>query len=137
MTESARIPPALVEVRARLEEIDRSLVLLLAARLEAAALAIRIRTARGAKVSDRAQERRVLSRARLWADEAGLPPALAEAVLRAVIEAGKVRAEPARNRRRPFVTTPLDRSRTRGPGLSLSPSALPSAKHPQPIVSAG
>ena len=82
----------LEEVRARLEEIDRDLLRLVAARLEAANLAIRIRIEQGEEVCDPAQERRVLARARRWADEAGLPPALVETIFRALIEAGKERA---------------------------------------------
>ena len=137
MTEPARLPPALIEVRARLEEIDHALLLLVAARLEAADLAIRIRTARGEKVSDPAQERRVLTRARLWAEEADLPPALAETILRAVIDAGKERAELVQNRTRPVVTVPRSRTTTLRSGIAMVSSELPSAKRPPSIVSTG
>ncbi len=91
---------ALVEARARLEEIDRALLRLVAARLEAANLAIRIRIEQGEEVCDPAQERRVLARARCWANGAGLPPVLAETIFRALIEAGKERAETPRDGQR-------------------------------------
>ena len=99
MAEPVGVPPALAVVRARLEEIDRSLLLLLAARIEVANIAIRVRSEIDGRVSNPAQERLVLARGRRLAHEVGLSPELAESVLRDVIDAGKVqfysRAGPA------------------------------------------
>lgn len=87
-----RAAPALVSIRRRLEEIDQALVLLVAARVEAASLAIRIRSEVDGRLADPTQERVVLTRARGWAEEVGVSPALAETILRAIVEAGKERA---------------------------------------------
>ena len=78
-------------MRHDIEEIDRAIVLLVAARVEAACTAIRYRTEGGAEVTDPIQESRVLARARGWADQAGLSPELVETIFRAMLEAGKER----------------------------------------------
>jgi chorismate mutase len=77
--------------RHEIEQIDRALVLLVAARLEAAGSAIRIRSERDGQISDPSQEQLVLSRARAWAEQADVPPWLVETVFRAMVKAGKER----------------------------------------------
>ena len=83
--------PALQRARHEIEQIDRALVLLVAARLEAAGSAIRIRTETGGRVTDPVQEELVLARARVWAEQAGVPPWLVETIFRATVKAGKER----------------------------------------------
>lgn len=85
-------PPvrSLESLRRDLEEIDRAIVLLLAARIEAACSAIRLRSEQGEPITNPDQESRVLERAERWAQEVGLSPALAETVFRAVVGAGKM-----------------------------------------------
>ena len=82
-------PRSLLAVRHELEEIDRALVFLVAARVEKAAIAIRIRSDRDGPVSDPAQEEVVLARARGWAGKAGIPSDLVETIFRAMLGAGK------------------------------------------------
>jgi isochorismate pyruvate lyase len=82
---------SLSSIRRELEEIDRSIILLVAARVDAACTAIRLRSQENGVVSDPAQEERVVARARRWAEQAGLSPILAETIFRAVVEAGKDR----------------------------------------------
>lgn len=86
-----RTTTELESVRNELEEIDRTIVLLVAARIDAAGRAIRIRSGKAGPVSDPAQEDRVIARARQWAEEAGFSPELAGAIFRAVVDAGKER----------------------------------------------
>jgi chorismate mutase len=81
----------LTQIRGEIESVDRSIVLLLAARLEAAQRALRARAGRGHRLTDPAQERRVLQRSRRWAREVGVPEAIAEELFRTLIEEGKVR----------------------------------------------
>ena len=71
--------------------MDRSLVLLLSARLNAAHRALRLRAARHLPLTDPAQERRVLQRSRRWAREVGLPEVLVDRLFRTLIEEGKAR----------------------------------------------
>ena len=103
--------PPLLSIRREIEEIDRALVLLVAARIDAACSAIRIRSEQDGRLSDPAQEELVLARAQDWAERAGLPPSLVETIFRAVLAAGKARfansqpstggATPLRARSRP------------------------------------
>ena len=85
MSETANVPPSLIEVRREIEEIDRVLILLIAARVEAACSAIRIRSERNGPLEDPVQEAIVIARGQEWAKRAGFPPTLAETVLRAVL----------------------------------------------------
>ncbi len=72
--------------------MDRSIVLLLAARLDAAQRAIHARVGHDPRrTTDAAQERRVLQRSRAWAREVGLPEKLVETLFRTLIEEGKAR----------------------------------------------
>lgn len=71
--------------------MDRSIVLMLAARLDAAQRALRLRAGHGGNLTDPKQERRVLARGRKWARDLGLPPALVEDLFRSLIEEGKRR----------------------------------------------
>jgi len=84
-------PRSLESIREELERIDRGIVLLIAARVEAACAAIQIRRERGDEITHRAQEDRVLARARSWAVEIGVSPDLAESVFRSIVEEGKRR----------------------------------------------
>jgi len=81
----------LTSIRHDLEEIDRAIVLLVAARLDAAGEAIRLRMAQGDPLENPSQEKRVIERARAWALRMDLSPVLAETILRAMMEAGKER----------------------------------------------
>ncbi|MGA7476485.1 MAG: chorismate mutase [Thermoplasmata archaeon] len=91
MVARGKVAPSLLSVRRDLEEIDRAIVLLVAARVEAAGAAIRLRCEGNGRVSDPAQERRVIARAQGWAEQAGLSPARMRTIFRAVVEAGKDR----------------------------------------------
>jgi len=72
------------------------LILLVAARVDAACSAIRIRSEMDGPLSDPAQEAVVIARAQDWAKRAGLSPTLAETIFRAVLAAGKERVETSR-----------------------------------------
>jgi chorismate mutase len=91
MTPDRPEPDSLSRIRQEIESVDRSIVLLLAARLEAADRAIRARAAHDRHVTDREQERRVLVRGRTWAEELGLPRPLVENLFRSLLEEGKAR----------------------------------------------
>lgn len=118
----------LARLRREIESIDRSIVLLLAARLHAAQKAIRVRGTRTGSVTDREQERRVLLRGQRWAEELGVPPRLVNNLFRSLLEEGKTRfqiggelPEP------PFVTLLLAgpaesaKGRERDPRLQILP----------------
>lgn len=83
--------PSLLTIRQEIEEIDRALVFLVAARVEAACSAIRLRSKMDGQLSDAAQEEIVLTRALGWAEQAGLSPALVEMIFRGMLAAGKDR----------------------------------------------
>jgi chorismate mutase len=78
-------------LRHEIESIDREIVLLLAARLDAAQCAIRARTVRSGPTTDRTQEVRILERSHAWATELGLPPTLVDNLFRSLVEEGKAR----------------------------------------------
>lgn len=82
-------PPSLDELRAEIARIDHLLVRIVAVRLRTAKRAIRSRTSAGEGLSDPAQERRVVDRARRWALEAGVPPELLDQIVRSIMEAAK------------------------------------------------
>ena len=91
MVDVSSADPTLVSVRRDLEQIDRAIVLLLAARVDAASTAIRLRFRRDGRVANPAQEARVLARARGWAKDIGVSSDLTDSVFRALLEAGKAR----------------------------------------------
>jgi chorismate mutase len=91
MTGNGPYRESLARRRQEIESVDRSIVLLLAARLDAAQRAIRVRVAHDRQTTDLAQERRVLQRSRAWAQELGLPEKLVETLFRTLIEEGKAR----------------------------------------------
>ncbi|MGP8158802.1 MAG: chorismate mutase [Thermoplasmata archaeon] len=91
MVVRSKVAPSLVAIRRDLEEIDRALVLLVAARVEAAGTAIRLRSQGNGRIADPAQEERVIARAEGWAEQAGLSPARMRTIFRAVVESGKER----------------------------------------------
>jgi len=82
---------SLARLRTEIESIDREIVLLIAARLEAADRALQLRVIRGRPITDPDQERRVLGRARAWAEADDVPAALVERLFRALVEEGKSR----------------------------------------------
>jgi isochorismate pyruvate lyase len=91
MPAKRRPPSTLAMLRHEIESIDRQIVLLLAARLDAAGRAIRVRTARPGPITDRSQEVRIVERSRAWAAELGLPPTLVDNLFRSLVEEGKAR----------------------------------------------
>ncbi|MCL4307856.1 MAG: chorismate mutase [Candidatus Thermoplasmatota archaeon] len=91
MTNHVISPVSLDRVRSEIESVDRSIVLLLAARLDAARRALSLRAPPERRVTDPGQERRVLSRAQAWARDLDLPVPLVEGLFRALIEEGKTR----------------------------------------------
>jgi chorismate mutase len=108
MIPDARPSELLARVRHEIECVDRSIVLLLAARLDAAQRAIRLRTARNGRVTDPEQERRVLRRSYRWATELGLPRKLVDNLFRSLLEEGKTRFQTGENARElPAVTVLL------------------------------
>jgi chorismate mutase len=84
-------PSTLAMLRHEIESIDRQIVLLLAARLDAARRAILVRTARSGSITDRSQEVQILERSHAWAAELGLPPMLVDNLFRSLVEEGKAR----------------------------------------------
>jgi chorismate mutase len=82
---------SLADLRREIESVDRSIVLLIAARMDAARRALQLRVANGRQVTDEAQERQVLERSRLWARELGLSELLVQDLFRTLIEEGKAR----------------------------------------------
>lgn len=81
----------LAAARQEIESIDRSIVLLLAARLAAAQRALRLRVSQHHGLTDVAQEHRVLERSRRWARGLGVPESLVERLFRTLLEEGKAR----------------------------------------------
>ncbi|HLN50975.1 MAG TPA: chorismate mutase [Thermoplasmata archaeon] len=81
----------LARIRQEIESVDRSIVLLLAARLDAARRAIRVRARVQNRLTDTEQERRIFQRTQDWAEELRLPPKLVESLFRSLIEEGKAR----------------------------------------------
>ncbi|MGP8135553.1 MAG: chorismate mutase, partial [Thermoplasmata archaeon] len=117
-------PEALAQARREIESVDRSIVLLIAARLEAARRAIQLRRAAGRHITDREQERRVLSRGRAWAAEFGVPSRLIDELFRSLIEEGKSRhLSGAGAPESPVVTVLVARPRGAPVDLGADPSA--------------
>lgn len=119
MTPKGNHTESLAQLRQEIENVDRSLVLLLAARLDAAQRTLRFRSSHERRTTDGTQERRVLLRARGWARELGVPEQLVDTLFRTLIEEGKTRfqaghapAEPL-----PFVTVLLTAPERPSPAL--------------------
>jgi len=91
MVDRAAAAPSLASLRHDLEEIDRAIVLLVTARVEAACEAIRCRVENGESISNPVQEARVIARARGWAEGRGVSPIAVETIFRAIVRAGKER----------------------------------------------
>lgn len=91
MVDSSPAAPSLAAVRRDLEQIDRAIVVLMAARIDAARTAIRCRSRLDGRIANPAQEARVLARAQAWGEPLGLSPTLTETVFRAIVEEGKAR----------------------------------------------
>ncbi len=123
---SAAYPPSLGELREEIARLDHLLIRLVANRLKVAQRAIRTRTSLGGDVSDPAQERRVVDRARRWALESGVPPELVDRLFRELMESAKsgvARAAPSP----PRPPTPA----ARVPGLpSEGPAERPPMRAP-------
>jgi len=100
--------PEVERLRYEIELIDRSIVGLLGARRRAQHRLLRWKEHEGRPLFDPPQEARVLSRAAAWALEIDVDPALATAVVRLALEAGK-RAYPS-----PPVPPPAPEVRGRG-----------------------
>lgn len=83
--------PVVEELRARLEAIDRSLVLTLLAREKTQHELFAYKRSVGLALADPAQERLVRRRARSWALEAGGDPALVADVVTLAVASGKRR----------------------------------------------
>jgi chorismate mutase len=90
------VPESLAELRREIEEIDRSLVVLIAARLEAAQRAIAVRSARTGRVADPGQEHRVLLRAQRWSRELDVPESIVVPLIQRLLSLGKERSRAAR-----------------------------------------
>jgi len=82
---------SLAAIRQDLELIDRAIVLLLAERISTAGMAIRCRSQFDGRVTNPAQEARVLTRAREWGASLGISADLTDTVFRALVEEGKER----------------------------------------------
>lgn len=98
---------SLERLRREIESVDRSIVLLLAARMDAAHRTLRVRVAHDHRLTDRGQERRVLERSRAWADELGLSRECVEHLFQSLIEEGKARFRSAEGHRESPVVTVL------------------------------
>lgn len=92
-------------LRRRLEVIDRTIVLFLAARVDTACSAIGLRASQGENLTDQAQEQRVIARARGWAELSGISPAAASTIFRALVGEGKDRYTRSEAERRPLSTS--------------------------------
>ena len=86
MSEAVR-GDALADIRARLDDVDRRLVGLLAERGTLIRAVIDVKRAQGMGVVNRAREDEMLARIETMAAEGGLDPRIARQVLRAVIDA--------------------------------------------------
>lgn len=87
MTNEATGRDALSDIRARLDDVDTRLVVLLAERGELIREVIDFKRARGMGVVDRGREEEMLTRIAVLASDNGLDPQVARQVLRAVIDA--------------------------------------------------
>lgn len=81
----------LAQLRREIESVDRSIVLLLAARLHVAQRAIELRVGTSRRLTDPAQERRVIERGREWARELGVSENMVTQLFRTLVEEGKAR----------------------------------------------
>lgn len=118
MTAKGREPYSLTVLRQEIESVDREIVLLLAARLDAAQRAIHERVALNRPVTDGRQEGRVLERSRAWADDLGLPRELVDHLFRSLVEEGKARfLSDGTPRESPVVTVLL--AAPEGPAVDL------------------
>ena len=77
--------PELTQTREHLDEIDRTLVELLARRAELARRALRTKAEAGQPVPDPAREEAMLAARRDWAAELGEDPEGVEAIFRAIL----------------------------------------------------
>jgi len=91
MSQRTASAESLESIRRDLAEIDRAIVLLVAARVDAAGQAIRLRTQHEGRLANPAQEERVIARARGWAEQVGVSPPVVETIFRAMVDYGKER----------------------------------------------
>jgi chorismate mutase/prephenate dehydrogenase len=91
-------PTELEQLRARLDEVDTRFIELAAERMSIVAEIGRIKRAAGRQVRDFAREREVLERAAANAAQSGIDPALAQDLLRQLIEASLATQEQERVR---------------------------------------
>lgn len=78
-------PPALLEVREHIDELDRELIALLQRRCELSTRAIQAKRSVGAPVLDPDRERALLHQRGHWAEESGLPADVVQAVFRQIL----------------------------------------------------
>lgn len=76
----AQYPPALLEVREHIDELDRELIALLQRRCELSARAAEAKRSVGAPVLDTDRERALLERRGQWAEDAGLPADVVQSI---------------------------------------------------------
>ena len=133
MLSESPVPEPLARLYHEIECVDRSIVLLLAARLSAAQRTIELRAPRAGHITDRAQERETLNRIQQWARELGLPRRLVDNLFRSLLEEGKTRYQAGvRPPELPTVTVLLaapagsEHSSRREPRLQLVP--VPSSR---------
>jgi chorismate mutase/prephenate dehydrogenase len=88
--------PSLEELRARLDVIDRQLLELVAERQSLGAQIAAVKRATGQSTRDYRREREVLLKARCDAEALGVSPALAESLMRALIQGSLTTQEQAR-----------------------------------------
>lgn len=130
MSEAVHVAPSLLAARREIEEIDRVLVLLVAARVDAACSAIRIRSESDGPLSDPVQEAVVIARAQVWAKRAGLSPALAETIFRAVLAAGKDRVATSRGPHETVSKSTHERVSSRARHRVPARASLPASRNP-------
>lgn len=78
-------PPALLEVREHIDELDRELISLLQRRCELSTRAAHAKRSVGAPVLDAGRERALLDQRGHWAEESGLPADVVQAVFRQIL----------------------------------------------------
>jgi len=76
----------LASLRAEIDEIDQQIMLLLGVRFRCTDMLGELKTTHGMDLLDPVRESQQVERIRRLAEEAGVPPALAETILREVID---------------------------------------------------
>jgi len=130
MPRSRPIDPVVEELRARLEAVDRSLVLGLRARERLQQELFAFKRTAGLALYDLEQERLVQRRARSWAEEYGADPDLVEDIIDRAVQSGKRR----------FLTASLEPRALEDPVVVFLPGPEPrrprerGQAHPAPMA---